>query len=48
MIGTVGADAIVDMDFSTTAGLLDEGALAPHGTSACYSSNACTDILVLS
>ncbi len=34
-----GADAIVDMDFSTTAGWIPEGVLAPHGTLVCYGSN---------
>ncbi len=35
-----GVDAIVDMDFSTTAPLVSGGALAAHGTVACYGSNA--------
>lgn len=35
-----GADVIVDMDFSTTAGWASEGALAPHGQVVCYGSNA--------
>ena len=34
-----GADALVDMDFSTTAGLLSAGILAPHGKYICYGSN---------
>jgi NADPH:quinone reductase len=41
-----GVDAIVDMDFSSTIKLLADGALAPHGTLACYGSNAYTDIAV--
>lgn len=41
-----GADAIVDMDFSTTIRLLSEGVLAPHGTLVCYGSNAYGDIPV--
>lgn len=35
-----GADVIIDMDFSTTAGWAAEGALAPHGQVVCYGSNA--------
>ena len=35
-----GADVIIDMDFSTTAGWASEGALAPHGQVVCYGSNA--------
>lgn len=35
-----GADVIIDMDFSTTARLAAEGALAPHGQVVCYGSNA--------
>jgi NADPH2:quinone reductase len=34
-----GADAIIDMDFSTTTDLVRDGALAPHGTVACFGSN---------
>jgi NADPH2:quinone reductase len=34
-----GVDAIVDMDFSTSAQLLGSGGLAPHGTLVCYGSN---------
>jgi NADPH:quinone reductase len=41
-----GVDAIVDMDFSSTIKLLADGAMAPHGTLACYGSNAYTDIPV--
>jgi NADPH2:quinone reductase len=41
-----GADAIVDMDFSSTVQLLPGGALAPHGTVVCYGSNAYGDIPV--
>ena len=39
-----GADAIVDMDFSTTVRLLADGGLAPHGTLVSYGSNAYGDI----
>lgn len=38
-----GVDAIIDMDFSTTADLVRQGALAPHGTVACYGSNSVDD-----
>lgn len=38
-----GVDGIVDMDFSTTANLVREGALASHGTVACYGSNSAED-----
>lgn len=34
-----GADVIVDMDFSTTAKLLEQGALRPHGQLVGYGSN---------
>jgi NADPH2:quinone reductase len=34
-----GADAIIDMDFSTTTDLVRDGALAAHGTVACFGSN---------
>ncbi|GAC1424462.1 MAG: NADPH:quinone reductase [Burkholderiaceae bacterium] len=39
-----GADAIVDMDFSSTARLIGEGVLAAHGIVACYGSNENGDI----
>ena len=39
-----GVDAIVDMDFSTTAQLLGEGVLAAHGVVTCYGSNDVRDI----
>ncbi len=35
----VGVNAIIDMDFSTTAQLVDQGVLAPHGKFVCYGSN---------
>lgn len=41
-----GADAIVDMDFSSTVQLLPDGALAPHGTLVGYGSNTSGDIPV--
>lgn len=34
-----GADAVIDMDFSTTAALLSNGILAPKGKLICYGSN---------
>jgi len=43
MTGGRGVDAIIDMDFSTTADLVKQGALAPHGTVACYGSNSVED-----
>lgn len=39
LTGGRGADAIIDMDFSTTTDLVRDGALAPHGTVACFGSN---------
>lgn len=41
-----GVDAIIDMDFSTTADLVRQGALAPHGTVACYGSNSAEDTAI--
>lgn len=35
----IGVNAIIDMDFSTTAPLVDQGILAPHGKFVCYGSN---------
>ncbi len=43
LTGGRGVDAIIDMDFSTTADLVRQGALAPHGTVACYGSNSVED-----
>ena len=43
LTGGRGVDGIVDMDFSTTSNLVREGALAPHGTVACYGSNSAED-----
>ncbi len=42
--GGRGADGIIDMDFSTTAGMLPDGILAPHGTLVSYGSNVAADI----
>lgn len=39
LTGGRGADAIIDMDFSTTADLVRDGALVAHGTVACFGSN---------
>ena len=39
-------DAIVDMDFSSTAGLLQEAVLKPHGSVICYGSNDMTQVPV--
>ena len=41
-----GVDAIVDMDFSSTARLLGQGALAPHGMLVSYGSNVTGDVPV--
>ena len=41
-----GVDAMIDMDFSTTAELVRQGALASHGTVACYGSNEYEDPLI--
>jgi NADPH2:quinone reductase len=42
----VGADAVIDMDFSTTAKLLAQGALRPHGRLVGYGSNQPGDVPV--
>lgn len=42
--GGRGADAVIDMDFSTTAGWLAQGVLKPHGQLVCYGSNPPPDI----
>lgn len=42
--GGRGVDAIIDMDFSSTAKLLPEGVLAPHGHFICYGSNVPADV----
>jgi len=39
LCGGRGADALIDMDFSSTSRLLGQGVLAPHGVVACYGSN---------
>ncbi len=44
LTGGRGADAIIDMDFSSTAKLLPEGVLAPHGKLVCYGSNVAADV----
>lgn len=44
LTGGRGVDAIVDMDFSTTAGLVPAGAVAAHGVIAVYGSNQRGDI----
>ena len=40
LTGGRGVAVIIDMDFASTAGLLAQGALAPHGRVVCYGSNA--------
>jgi NADPH2:quinone reductase len=39
-----GVDAIIDMDLSSTAKLLGQGVLEPHGTVVCYGSNHPGDV----
>lgn len=39
-----GVDGIIDMDLSSTARLIAEAVMAPHGTMVCYGSNQPTDI----
>jgi len=39
-----GVDGIIDMDLSTTAALIAEGVIKPHGTIVCYGSNIAGDI----
>jgi len=41
-----GVDGIIDMDLSSTASLLPEGVLAPHGKIVCYGSNLAGDIKI--
>lgn len=42
--GGAGADAVIDMDLSSTAPLLPQGLLRPHGLHVCYGSNVAGDI----
>ncbi len=44
LTGGKGADAILDMDLSTTAPLLPQGVLAQYGKLVCYGSNVPADI----
>lgn len=46
LTGGRGADAVIDMDLSTTAKLLPGGVLAPHGKLVCYGSNVPAEIPV--
>jgi NADPH:quinone reductase len=46
LTGGRGADAIVDMDFSTTAALIEQDILTPHGTLVCYGSNVGGNVAV--
>lgn len=41
-----GADAVIDMDFSTTIQWMAQGILRPHGHLVCYGSNPPADITV--
>lgn len=42
--GGAGVDAVIDMDFSSTAPLLAQGLLKPHGRFVCYGSNQRGDL----
>lgn len=44
LTGDRGVDAVIDMDFSTTAALVPAGAVAAHGVIAVYGSNQRGDI----
>jgi len=44
LTGGRGVDAIIDMDFSSTAKLLSQGVLASHGRYICYGSNIADDV----
>jgi NADPH:quinone reductase len=46
LTGGRGVDAVIDMDFSTTADWLAEGLVAPHGVLVGYGSNVYTDIVI--
>lgn len=46
LTGGVGADGIIDMDLSTTAGLLPKGVLRAHGKHVCYGSNVAGDVAI--
>src|SRR5690606_4264191 len=46
LTGGRGADALIDMDFSSTSRLLGQGALAPHGVVVSYGSNMTEDVAV--
>jgi NADPH2:quinone reductase len=41
-----GVDVLIDMDFSSTARLLGQGVLRPHGQLVCYGSNDAGDVAV--
>jgi NADPH:quinone reductase len=46
LTGGQGADIIIDMDFSTTAVLISQGALRSHGSLITYGSNSTDPVLV--
>jgi NADPH2:quinone reductase len=46
LTGGTGADGIVDMDLSSTARLLSQGILAPHGHYICYGSNVPGEVVL--
>lgn len=41
-----GVDLIIDMDFASTAALLPQGILRPHGRVVCYGSNVAGEVAV--
>lgn len=46
LTGGKGAHGIIDMDFSSTASLIANGVVAPHGKTVCYGSNTHGDVQV--
>lgn len=46
LTGGKGADGLIDMDFYSTAAIISNGALAPHGKIVCYGSSLAGDVPV--
>lgn len=46
LTGGRGVDLIIDMDFASTAALLPQGILRPHGRVVCYGSNVAGEVAV--
>ncbi|WP_159592929.1 NADPH:quinone reductase [Chelativorans xinjiangense] len=44
LTGGKGVDGVIDMDFSSTAALVADGLVAPHGKIVCYGPNVAGDI----